>query len=52
MNLKYYDPSRTHFLCINCSKKFDLTRNRDKCPHCGKSYPYYTKEEWDEAQYE
>lgn len=47
--LPYNHPSRRHMKCINCAKTFDLTM-RDKCPHCGKSYPYYTKKEWDEKQ--
>lgn len=48
-DLDFYDPSRTHMECINCHRKFDLTR-LDKCPYCGKSYPFYRKEEWDQAQ--
>ena len=48
-NIPYNDPSRRHFECIACDKKFDLTKH-DKCPHCGKSYPYYTREEWEQAQ--
>ena len=47
--IHYYHPSRTRHKCINCEKMFNLTRH-DKCPHCGKSCPYYTREEWDRAQ--
>lgn len=47
--IHYYHSSRTRHKCINCGKIFNLTRH-DKCPHCGKSYPYYTREEWEQAQ--
>ena len=47
--IPYYHHSRIHMKCIACPKTFDLTKH-DKCPHCGKSHPYYTREEWEQAQ--
>lgn len=46
MSIIFNSPERRHFKCIACDKRFDLTIH-DKCPHCGKSYPFYSKEEWD-----